>query len=248
MKGCLKKHQEEVLDTHRAFHPWPPGSVQWERQKTYRASTGRSVGQEGFSNQYDKTKYETTNIPYNTLSNYPYDSKEGYEERYPSHKKGLEEQVHPITDHSQKSYVQAPYSTQPTSLPSHHYPPPHTHVTTHFTQPEACLYNTSYQVSSPYPTNKYQEMTNNIEQSPYITYPQSPYLINNKNVCSQQLQPSSIIYSSIQKERTSLRRNNSPHSKIPQMRDDKNDNIIIRNTTLINEEQSFKRMNTHTYI
>lgn len=34
MRNCLKKHQEDVLHTHRAFHPWPPGSVQWERQKT----------------------------------------------------------------------------------------------------------------------------------------------------------------------------------------------------------------------
>uniref|UniRef100_A0A0K0FDW0 Uncharacterized protein n=1 Tax=Strongyloides venezuelensis TaxID=75913 RepID=A0A0K0FDW0_STRVS len=233
MRGCLKKHQEDVLHTHRAFHPWPPGSAQWERQRTYRASTGRSGGQNDVQYQYGVRENQNTNIPYNTLSNQQYDVKETYHNNQPRRQGEYGQQEYLTTDGQQKSHINAQYYPQEKCYQEQYYPS-NIKSSTQFTSQEAYPYTTSHQKSSPYPS------ANNMQQPPYYPYIHSSYPETDKNVPPQHMRSLSPYYSSIKKETSILKRSFSPPSK--------NKNMIIRNSTLINQQQSSSIMNTHTYI
>uniref|UniRef100_A0A0N4ZHQ2 Adhesive plaque matrix protein-like n=1 Tax=Parastrongyloides trichosuri TaxID=131310 RepID=A0A0N4ZHQ2_PARTI len=249
LKNCLKTHQEEVLHTHRAFHPWPPGSAQWDRQKTYRESTGRNKGQseEYHQNQYqnETAGHKNTNIPYNTLTNQPYDGTESFQQAHVHYPTGYGHQQYFTNEYPQKTHISTttPYILQQPTTTSDNFIPSHTHVTTttHFTPPEGCAYNNSYQKSSAYP----YQMSHGIiqQQPPYITYPESDMKSFNRYVA-----PLSPQYTSIHKETSTLRRSLSPGSKISQMINEKSENVIVRNTTLVNQQQYSTDMKTHTYI
>uniref|UniRef100_A0AC35U4X4 Uncharacterized protein n=1 Tax=Rhabditophanes sp. KR3021 TaxID=114890 RepID=A0AC35U4X4_9BILA len=62
LKRCLQVHQEDVLHTHRAFHPWPPGSAQWDKQQTYRAWSERNKGENYQEFQNHDPNYDVQQI------------------------------------------------------------------------------------------------------------------------------------------------------------------------------------------